>query len=348
MVENRNTEKWQTRGFAAYAHHGVSRAQSTSGAIFPLLCEKMIQEKGIIYGAQYVTEGGKLWVRHTAAQTMEDAASFYGAKYVQSDLKGIFPQVAEQLGRGRKVLFSGTPCQIAGLKKYLEHQKTDVDRLLTVDNICHGTPVPKVWQSYVSYCQKTDGETTLPKMNMRDKTTGWSNYMASVSRSYEDGKMVREKAVDNLYMRAFMSSLSLQTGCCSCAFKGCDRVSDVTLGDFWGIWTLHGECDDDGGTSAVLIHSEKGMVLWEQLQREGKLAICLEVPVEEIGSMNRNLFVPAEPHPMAAEFQRQVNGENFAELVNQYQPLPKISLFQKAMDKLYTVRLRCKLRKNRK
>lgn len=326
---------FHTSAYAAFARDERKRENSASGAVFPLLAEEMIAQGGIVYGVCYEEQGERIVVCHKSAHTKEEAEQFYNAKYVQSHISDVFSKIEQQLQEKRKILFSGTPCQVAGLKRYLGKKNCSLELLYCVDNICHGVPSPKAWDSYVKYCRirdGRDGHQALPKLNLRDKVTGWSNYAASVSRRYESGQMIREKAADNVYMRAFMTSLSLRPSCSSCNFKGYSRESDITLGDFWGIWKLHRECDDNRGTSAVLIHSHKGRALWSEIQRKGLLAICLEVPVEEIADMNRNLLEPAEENVHRDAFLRQVNEENFGELVNRYAPGKKGTLWGKCVE----------------
>ena len=313
----------QKKAYAAYAKDTQRRKKSASGGVFPLFVEAILDKEGIVYGVCYEERADQIVVCHKMARSKTEAEEFYNAKYVQSHIIDVYSHIGEQLMGERKVLFSGTPCQVAGLKNYLRKKNCSMENLYCVDNICHGVPSPKAWQCYVEYCRYVDGNRghgKLPHINLRDKSTGWSNYAASISRTYEDGSLIREKAADNVYMRAFMTSLSLRPSCSNCAFKGYERESDITLGDFWGIWRLHKECDDDQGTSAVLIHSEKGMTLWNEIQEKGVLGKCLEVSGEEIAQMNRNLLVPAEENPNRDDFLRLVNGENFAQLVNQYEP----------------------------
>ena len=338
----------RTRAYAAFANTEMKREDSASGAIFPVLARQIIEDGGIVYGVAYVEENGSLLVRHKKAETYEEVKSFLNAKYVQSNMQSVFSEIEGQLKAKRVVLFTGTPCQVSGLKSYLSNKRINTDTLFCIDNICHGVPSPKAWKSYVEYCMKIDGKKELPSMNMRDKTTGWSHYMASVLRTYKDGTTVREKASNNSYMRAFMSGLSLRPSCNACAYKGYERVSDITLGDFWGIWKYHKECDDNQGTSAVLIHSEKGMKLWEKIKEQNMLVCSLEVPVEEISEMNRNLLVTADMHPHRDAFLTEVTGENFEQLVNQYQPEAKLPLYRKCLDTIYTIKLKHYFRKNRK
>jgi len=329
---------YEDKGYGAYRKDREKGKNSASGGVFPLLAEEIIDQGGVVYGVCYREQTDRIMVCHSSAHTKEEVVRFYNAKYVQSILKGIFSDVESQLEDHKKVLFSGTPCQVAGLKSFLRRKNRDTEYLYCVDNICHGVPSPKAWESYVEYCQNIDsrehGKDTkkLPQFNLRDKCTGWSNYAASVSRTYKDNRYIREKAADDIYMRAFMTSLSLRPSCTSCGFKGYHRESDLTLGDFWGIWKLHKEYDDNQGTSAVLIHSQKGMELWNQIQKKGLLGKCLEVTKEEIAQVNRNLLEPAEENPHRDAFLRQVNGDNFAELVDHYAPGRKRSLLEKGLD----------------
>ena len=214
-----------------------------------------------------------------------------GAKYVQSELRDTFLEAENALKAGRKVLFSGTPCQIAGLKNYLGKE---YDNLLTVDLVCHGVPSPLVWESYLKYRKEKDGQSEVAdKVNMRSKVTGWSRYNYSVEYKYKDGQVYQKKNGEDPYMRAFVSNMILRPSCNECHFKGLERCSDFTLGDFWGIWNIKPEMDDDKGTSLVVVHSEKGRMYWEKIK---EFCVSVEVTAEEAYRENPSMMVASAVH----------------------------------------------------
>lgn len=243
--------------YAAINKDDEQRMRSSSGGIFVLFAEYVINQGGIVFGAVY--DGYQ--VKHIGIESVDDIILLQGAKYVQSNLNDSFLKVREELKKSRIVLFSGTPCQIAGLKAFL---LKNYQNLWTIDIVCHGVPAPLAWESYLKYRQNKDLQFSIAnKINLRNKASGWSGYGYSVLFQYESGYQYMIKNTDDLYMKTFVNNMTLRPSCEECLFKGINRVSDFTLGDFWGIWNIDPEMDDGNGTSLVLIHSQKGERLWD-------------------------------------------------------------------------------------
>ncbi|MBQ7462945.1 MAG: Coenzyme F420 hydrogenase/dehydrogenase, beta subunit C-terminal domain [Bacteroidaceae bacterium] len=233
--------------FAAVNPDDELRMKSSSGGVFWLLVEQTIREGGVVFGAAFDNE----WmVYHSSSESLEEAERFRRSKYVQSLVKGCYKQAQGALKQGRKVLFSGTACQIAALKEFL---RKDYDNLLTVDVVCHGVPSPAIWKEYIKTLASSK---TIKNINFRDKCTGWRNYDFSVQ--FSDGTELKEPHNKNLYMQGFLHDLYLRPSCHSCKFKAGKCGSDLTLGDFWGIEKVVPEIDDDHGVSLVIINSLKG------------------------------------------------------------------------------------------
>lgn len=261
-VINQSVEHKPLLCYAAKNPDEAVRTQSSSGGIFLPLAESIIREGGIVFGARFDNN----WeVVHTSAENLEDLKPFQGSKYVQSKMGTSFKDAEQYLNEGRKVLFSGTPCQIAALHKYL---RKEYDNLITVDVVCHGAPSPRVWRDYI---------VTLPmnrvaQVNMKDKRSGWRRYSFSLVDS--DGKiLLKEKASKNKYLMAFSRNLTLRPSCFSCPAKAGKSKSDITLADFWGIEKIMPPMDDNRGTSLVLCNSEKGKRLVDSLYIQKEIAI---------------------------------------------------------------------------
>lgn len=247
-----------TTAFAAVNSDEDVRRSSTSGGVFTMLCRWVLEREGVVFGAAYDSE---FRVVHTVAENEAELEPMRGAKYAQSDLNGIYRQVREFLRQGRYVLFSGTPCQVAGLAAFLGKPQ---DRLLTVDLICHGVPSPKVWQHYIRSRSEFDADGAAPcAINLRSKETGWPGYSARFD--YPQGRSYSAANVRDPYLRGFVGDLYLRPSCHSCRFKGITRCSDFTLGDYWGVWSQLPELHDGKGTSLVLLHSDKARTLWAQI-----------------------------------------------------------------------------------
>lgn len=270
-VLRENTPENVPEALAVYAKDEALRAESSSGGVFSLAALEIIGEGGTVFGAAY---DENLTVRHVCVESEEDLARLRGAKYSQSDLGDTFRDVKERLRRGQRVLFSGAPCQVAGLKAFLGEA---YENLFTVDFVCHSVPSPMVWSEFLKSCGSPVG------VNLRSKESGWSRYRYSHQFEYADGSQKRMPNSESLYMKLFVGDYICRESCGNCHFKGYSRVSDLTVGDFWGIWDIAPEMDDDKGTSVVLVQSEKGREMMERIQRN---CVCKTVTLEEASRKN--------------------------------------------------------------
>lgn len=319
----------QTVAYAMKNRSRNERMKSTSGGIFPLFAEYVLDREGVIFGAAYDSDFS---VRHIKVCERKELPLLQGAKYVQSVIGTSFLEVKRELASGRLVLFSGTPCQCAGLKSFLGKL---YENLITVDIICHGVPSPKVWQAYVDYRSRKENEGIRPlRINMRSKASGWSHYGYSTEFDYDDGKISQIGNGYDLFMKAFVGNICLRSSCSDCKMKGAERCTDFTLGDYWGIWNQHPEFDDNKGTSVVFVHSLKGQEILEQLRDK---IDYLEVNLEDAYKENGSLMNSSKPHPGREEFVAQVTAENFGELVRKYFPqenIQKTGLLKRIRRKL--------------
>lgn len=248
-----------------------TRRQSSSGGIFTLLARKVLSEGGIVYGARF---DGAWDVCHGTAETEEELAALRGSKYVQSRMGDTFRDVRRHLEAGRSVLFTGTSCQVAGLKHFL---RRDYPQLLTADCLCHGVPSPKVWRKYLeevvssAALDKNGGPETphITHISFRNKRNGWKRFEMRIEGSLpgESGShmLVAEPFSHNPYMRGFLSNLYLRPSCYACRAKNGRCGSDFTLGDFWGINKINPSFDDNKGCSLLLVNSERGRELCQPL-----------------------------------------------------------------------------------
>lgn len=278
--------------YAAKHKNEQVRLASSSGGIFTLLAEKIIDEGGVVFGVRFNNN----WdVVHDYTETMEGLAVFRGSKYVQSYMGDCYLKAKSFLEQGRKVMFTGTPCQIAGLKNLL---RKDYDNLLTVDVVCHGVPSPKVWQVYLDEIARKGGKnsvlshpivekTEINHIDFRSKSIGWKKYSfaLTLSKATADGEkntvLLSSIFTENPYMNAFLSNLSLRPSCYDCPAKSGKSGSDITIADFWGIEDVLPEFDDDKGISLVLSYSEKGGRWLAGLDCE-----CIEVDYRSAQRMN--------------------------------------------------------------
>lgn len=253
-VLNQSAERRPLECYAAKNADETVRSKCSSGGIFIPIATSVIKEGGVVFGAKY---NEKWELVHASAQTLQEIDSFRGSKYVQSKIGTTFIEAEQYLKEGRKVLFSGTPCQIAALHKFL---RKDFDNLITVDVVCHGTPSPMVWRDYKSQLPM-DG---VKEIRMKDKSTGWRSY--SFSLFGEDGTPTfSERASTNKYLMAFSRNLTLRPSCFRCPAKAGKSGSDITLADYWGIEKLLPSMDDNKGTSFVCANTDNGVFLLKAL-----------------------------------------------------------------------------------
>lgn len=278
----------ESKPIAVYAAKNADediRRKSSSGGIFTALAEQTIKKGGVVFGARF----DENWeVMHDYAETVEGLAAFRGSKYVQSRIGETFAQAEMFLKKDREVLFTGTPCQISALKKFL---KRDYDGLLAVDFICHGVPSPGVWREYLKEVVarlRDEGpassrlEPPLSELHdaiesifFRDKSLGWKRYSFSLSLSSSGGSdcknavSLSEPLSKNLFMRGFLANLYLRPSYYACPAKN-GGGSDITLGDYWGIASLMPDYDDDKGVSAVIINTEKGKSAYACLNADSR------------------------------------------------------------------------------
>lgn len=303
LVNKKNDGEPSTVAYAAFSGNDALRKESSSGGIFSELAAVILQSGGIIYGAGYDDEGV---VRHIGIENQKELGQLRGAKYSQSILDDIFQMLKKQLDSGRKVLFSGTPCQVAGLKAFL---KKDYDNLLCIDFVCHGVPSPMVWGKYLQYRARIDNKGIFPQhINLRNKESGWSHYSYSVEFAYADGKRYLCKNGADPFMRFFVNDFILRESCSDCQFKGYNRVSDITLGDFWGIWNIDPEMDDNKGTSLILTHTAKGESMMKAVADNIK---CKKVTLEQAASGNPSLLKSSAHKSNRGDILKIIEHEDF-------------------------------------
>lgn len=246
--------------YAANNPDETVRMKSSSGGIFSMLAETILNENGVVFGACF---DDKWNVIHDYAQTKDGLEKFRGSKYVQSSIGHTYQKAFEFLKNGRKVLFSGTPCQILGLKNFL---KKEYENLLTVDVVCHGVPSPLVWRSYLEYVNPNNKRISF--VNFRDKSRGWKNYSYLIKS--DDEILVDEYASSSLYLLGFSLNLTLRPSCYKCPAKNLNSGSDVTLSDCWGNLEKNDIYDDDKGISAVIVNSLKGKSFLDKIIQNKK------------------------------------------------------------------------------
>lgn len=290
-------------GTAPQAVYALSRKNqkrllnSASGGVFAAIAEQWISEGGIVFGAALLSLDGHLSPHHASAQTADELALLLGSKYVQSNLGNIFFEVKNQLDTGRKVLFSGTPCQIDALNIYL---KKSYANLLTMDLICHGVPSAAMFADYLNLESKKIGA-PIADFKFRDKANGWglNARIIYTKNSKSVSKFVSSN--ESSFYELFLRSEIYRENCYHCPYTNFSRPADLTIGDYWGIELEHpeylvpnGYLDPKSGISVLMIHTKKGMDAFDRYKRE---FICYPSTFEKAARHNEQLNHPSLPGP---------------------------------------------------
>jgi len=307
-LNDRTGESSVPKAYAAMSKDEDERLKSSSGGVFSLLARDVIRRGGAVFGAAFDKE---LCVRHICVEREEDICLLRGAKYAQSDIGDSYARVKAELSSGREVLFSGTPCQVAGLKGSL---RKEYDKLTCIDFICHGVPSPLALEKYVEMREKKSGK-RVTDIRFRDKREGWQDYY--VSLSLDDRSEYASLYRDDEYMKAFLSNLTLRPSCYSCRFKSLSRAADITLADFWGIDRICGEMNDKKGTSLLLVHSRKGEVALSRI--EECIKACTADPNEAV-RYNGAAVRPAARPPERDRFMSLIQSKPFDEAYRKATP----------------------------
>ena len=305
--------------YACYNKNEFERLNSSSGGIFILIAKAIINKNGVVYGASL---DENFDVKHIKVDTEANLAKLMGSKYVQSDIGTTFSEIKKILQDGKIVLFTGTPCQIEGLKSFLIK---DYINLYTQDIICHGVPSPLVWEKYKEYRKNEDK--SLPKsISFRNKDNGWLSF--NMKFVYNNKEYKASQNTD-LYMQAFLKNISLRDSCYNCHFKKINRVSDITLADYWGIQNIDKNMFDNKGTSLVIINSNKGKELFELIKNDINF---ISTDLNEALKYNTAMTESVKSSKNREEFFRNINNYDFKKLIKKY--IPKDNMFKKVIRKL--------------
>lgn len=275
-VSGKHSQNHARKAFAVKHKDYDTRITSRSGGVFIAISDYVLKRNGTVYGAGFSDD---LSVCHLRTETAKERNRLKGTKYVQSDVADTFSKVKADLKNGMYVLYSGTPCQIAGLMNYLKN--TDTEKLITCDIICHGVPSPQIYADYLKYCEKKYGG-KVTKFDFRDKTFGW--------RSQKEAIWVDDKKYNtNEYAYLFSGLDVYRPACYECKFANIDRPADFTLGDFWGIDVLVKGFSDNKGVSLLFLNTDKAEAVFDGITND----IDYEPTViDKVIPFNPNLYRP--------------------------------------------------------
>ena len=321
IINNKQIEN-SPKAYACINKDEEVRMQSTSGGIFTLLATAIINKGGVVFGACFDEKFG---VHHTYCENIEELKKYRSSKYLQSDIGLSYQKVKELLDNDRYVLFTGTPCQIEALKLFL---RKDYEKLYLQDIICHGVPSPLVWDKYRNYREKKANSKTKSISFRSKENTTWSSYNVDMKFSNDSSYTINHN--NDSYMKAFLKHLSLRESCTNCKFKKNNRLSDITLADFWGIRNIKPKMNDGKGTSLVIVNSDKGQELMNEVNN---FMVCEEVNFEKAIAGNPSYNTVSKANENADKFFEELErGEDFESVVGKY--IPKDSLVVKIKRKV--------------
>ena len=348
------SERKPLKVFATYTENEEVRINSSSGGIFTVLTEKVLGLGGVVFGASF----DHTWnVIIKSVENKEGLSDLRGSKYIQSSTEETYREAERKLKQGQMVLYSGTPCQIAGLYHYLNKEYPN---LLTADFSCHGVPSPLVWSEYLNEiieCPKGIAgknmvstslkvKPVITGISFRDKSTGWKKYgfvirgksadkadknLVLPSDNSQEQILLHETHDKNIFMRAFLSDMISRPSCYACKATHGRSMSDFTLADYWRINQILPDMDDDKGTSLLLVNTEKALKFMTGLD-----IIIEETSYEDAYSRNKGLRHSIKPHPNRRRFFNQYskNLGGISYLINKNL---KISFLRKIVIKLKLV-----------
>ena len=322
-----NTDKIQNipEAYASINKNEQIRQESSSGGIFTLIAEQILDKNGVVFGAAF---NEKFEVNHCVVKNKEELDKLRGSKYVQSKIKDTYKEAKKYLEEDYYVLFTGTPCQIEGLKRFL---MKNYDKLYTQDIICHGVPSPKVWKEYVEFRKEKDNQEPI-EISFRNKEEyGWKKF--SMMFKYEKGKYTSNLKED-YFMKLFLTNVILRDSCYECSFKKKNRVSDITLADFWGVEDILPEMDDNKGTSLVIVNSKKGREIFEKISNN---VISKKIDLEQAIVYNSAMISSVYKSKNSDAFWKKFNKESVDKLSKKYANYKKENIIIRILRKIKNI-----------
>lgn len=329
---HKNYNRWENydtpKVYAIRNKHPEVLSGSQSGAAFYTFSEFCLRQGYVVYGA-VLDEACR--VKHMRGTSSEERDRMLNSKYVQSDIRGIYRKVKEDLRSGTKVLFSGTPCQVAGLKAFLGSRWQQ--NLITIDLVCHAVPSPAVWESYIGWIENKYGS-QIEEAHFRDKQFGWNTHFETFKLA--NGKFLKRSTFRDLFYAHYI----VRESCGNCPFTNLNRVGDVSIGDFWGWFTISDKFNDNRGVSLLLVNSNQGKELLDGCSSELEI---IESNMQEC--IQPQLKEPIQLSPQYSQFIQDFTqngfeyvGKKYADMGWRHKKTKGIELMKRVVKKIISFR----------
>ena len=305
--------------YAAWSRNKKILLESSSGGVFSEIANYTISRGGVVYGACFTDN----WtVEHKRIEDIDSLSCLRGSKYVQSNIGHCLSLIKEDLLNETLVLFTGTPCQVAGLYAFLKSVRYDKSKLITIDLVCHGVPSSKFFKDYIHYLEDKRN-CSISQYKFRDKK--WSWFRFNTKAIYSDGRTYYGTWEGDPFMRGFLRDLCLRKSCYSCRFANKNRLGDFTLCDYWGYNKEVGERDNkDFGVSLVLVHTINAKLIWDEIKPQ---LFCYSRDFEDSIKSNPAFHKPFPLPAISPQFWSDYDDLSFANLVEKYcysEPIPRL------------------------
>lgn len=265
--------------------------ESSSGGIFIALAKYILSEGGYVCGCVFDED---MSVRHICTNSLDEVRKMKGSKYVQSTVGSVLPQIKELIAKGYKILFTGTACQIAAVKGFIK----STNNLFLVDILCHGVPSPLFFRKYVEFLENKHGGRVVNVEFRNKKKLGWGSEHRTYYEIEKNGKLKGYRPILPVYFCSFFWGANLRECCYNCLFAGEKRISDITIGDFWGYWSYYHKKFPEG-ISVISVNTNKGKILFEAIKNE--MIFCDELSADKAKGSNTNFYHPT-PRPIIRDY----------------------------------------------
>lgn len=296
--------------YCGYSKDKDTVLTGSSGGLSYVFANHILSSGGVVCGCTMSDDCYK--AKHIIVKSKNELYKLKGSKYIQSDLGDVFLCIKDYLNKGVKVLFFGTPCQVAGMREYLKLSRVSDENLFLIDFICHGVPSPLVWKSYLESVEAKYNSKAV-KVQFRDKSIGWKRY--SLAIEFADGKNFCSPVDENLYLKGFISDLYLRLSCYNCKFKDGNYYSDMTLGDFWGVEKFGLDIYNENGVSIGIIHTPKGKELFSLINQE---IVCSQIDLSTATGSNPSYYSAVSYNQNRDKFFEQFGENPTAKTLNKF------------------------------